>query len=222
MPGVGCSARSREVLPYWMRWHAYATPEEVITGKRDHGPGPEHWDRVEALVLRARRGDQDAFRELLELHQDRVTSTLVACGVRCPETARDLAQDVALRAWTSLQRLRDPRTFPAWIRRIAANAARDDLRRRAVRREEALDVAVELVAEEDPHDHAERVAEARLMLAALDDEDDELVDLLVARAEGTPVEELAGRLDLSKGALKMRLMRVRQRLRRRLDELRGV
>lgn len=183
--------------------------------------GSEHWDLVELLVRQARTGDAEAFRRLLELHQSRVTATLVACGVRCPETARDLAQDVALRAWTSLERLRDPRTFPAWIRRIAANAARDHLRRRAVRHEETLEAALDLADEEDPHQHAERVAETRLMLAALEDEDDEVVDLLVARAEGAPVEELAERMAVSKGALKMRLLRVRRRLRLRLDELRG-
>lgn len=149
-----------------------------------------------------------------------MTSTLFACGVRCPETARDLAQDVALRAWHRLGDLHDPRTFPAWIRRIAANAARDHLRRRAVRREEELDAALDLAGDDDPHQVAERVAELRFMLAALEQEDAEVVDLLLARADGVPVEELAARTGVSQGALKMRLMRARTRLRQRLDQLR--
>jgi RNA polymerase sigma-70 factor (ECF subfamily) len=179
------------------------------------------WDETERLVRRARRGDADAFRLLLEGHRGAVTSTLVACGVRSPETARDLAQDVALKAWLSLGKLEDPRAFPAWVRRIAANAARDHLRRMAVRREEELDDALELEAADDPHDQAERLAEVRLMLAALAEEDGEVVDLLVARANGVSVEELADRMGISSAALKMRVMRVRKRLRARLEELGG-
>jgi len=175
---------------------------------------------VAALVARARRGDEEAFRRLLDAHRRAITSTLFACGVRCPETARDLAQDVALRAWSNLARLEDPRTFPAWIRRIAGNAARDHLRRRAVRREEELDLALELQSEDDPHQRSERLAELRFMLAALEEEDREVVDLLMARADGVSVEELAQRTGLSQGALKMRLLRLRGRLRERLEALR--
>ena len=182
--------------------------------------GVDHWDNVASLVQRARGGDGESFRQLLEMHRLAVTSTLVTCGVRCPETARDLAQDVSLRAWTKLDRLHDSRSFPAWIRRIAANAARDHLRRLSVRREETLDSALALESDDDPHLKAERVAELRLMLVALEEEDAETVDLLMARANGVGVEELASTLGLSQGALKMRLLRVRQRLKRRLEELR--
>ena len=178
------------------------------------------YDQIELLAGRARRGDHEAFRVLLEQHRSAVVSTLYACGVRCPETAQDLAQDVALRAFRKLDSLKDPRTFPAWLRRIAANAARDHLRRAAVRREDELDEALQLEGEEDPHERAERVAELRLMLAALTEEEDEVVNLLVARAEGVPVATLATSMGISPDALKMRVMRVRKRLRARLAELR--
>jgi len=179
------------------------------------------WEATAALVRRARDGDQSAFAELLQSHRSAITSTLFACGVRQKETAQDLAQDVALRAWDRLANLKDPRTFTAWVRRIAANAARDHLRRMAVRKEDELDTAIHVEADEDdPHIQAERVAEVRLMLTALDCEDPEVVDLLVAKADGESIASMAERLSLSEGALKMRLMRVRKRLRKRLEELR--
>ena len=178
------------------------------------------WDAIELLVRRARKGDHDAFRALLDEHRSAVVSTLFACGVRCPETARDLAQEVALRAWTKLGKLQEPRTFPAWVRRIAANAARDHLRRTATRREKELEDAISLEGGENPHERAERVVEIRLMVAALLEEDDEVVELLVARAEGVPVDTLAERLGISPDALKMRTMRARKRLRARLEDLR--
>jgi RNA polymerase sigma-70 factor (ECF subfamily) len=178
------------------------------------------WDAIGALVRRARRGDEAAFRELLDAHRSVVSSTLFACGVRSAETARDLAQDVAFRAWQRLGSLKDPRTFPAWLRRIAANAARDHLRRLAVRREDDLEHALSLAGRDDPQDRAERTAEVRLMLAALAGEDAEVVRLLVARAEGVSVEALAAELEISADALKMRVMRARKRLRARLEALR--
>jgi RNA polymerase sigma-70 factor (ECF subfamily) len=179
----------------------------------------DRWQATADLVRRARTGDQEAFADLLQSHRAAITSTLVACGVRRPETAQDLAQDVALKAWNRLAGLKDPRTFPAWVRRIAANAARDHLRRMAVRRERELDEAVDLVSDDDPHRQAERLAEIRLMLTVLDQEDDEVVELLVARADGESIENMAGRLELSEGALKMRLMRARKRLRAKLEAL---
>ena len=179
------------------------------------------WDAIELLVRRARKGDHDAFRTLLDEHRSAVASTLFACGVRCRETARDLAQEVALRAWTKLEVLKDPRSFPAWVRRIAANAARDHLRRVAVRREDELDVALSLEGGDNPHKRAERVAEIRLMMAALIEEDDEVIRILIARAEGVPGEAFARSLGITADALKMRVMRARKRLRVRLAELRG-
>ncbi|MGD9252633.1 MAG: sigma-70 family RNA polymerase sigma factor [Holophagae bacterium] len=178
------------------------------------------WDEIELLVRRAQRRDEDAFRALLDQHRDAVVSTLFACGVRCRETARDLAQDVAVRAWQRLDTIKDPRAFPAWLRRIAANAARDNLRRAAVRKEDVLDEALEFESGDDPHQQAERVAEVRYMLSVLADEDDEVVELLVARADGVPVERLAASMGISPDALKMRLMRARKRLRARLEALR--
>ena len=140
--------------------------------------------------------------------------------MRCRETARDLAQEVALRAWRNLDRLQDPRAFTAWLRRIAANAARDHLRWLAVRRERALEDAADVVSEEDPHHRSERLAELRLMLAALEAEDPDSRHLILARARGISIAELAGELGVSEGAVKMRLLRVRQRLQRRLQTLR--
>ncbi len=178
------------------------------------------WEATAVLVRRARSGDERAFAELLQSHRAAITSTLFACGVRQPETAQDLAQDVALRVWNSLSSLNDPRTFKAWVRRIAANAARDHLRRMAVRKEDELDAALHVESDDDPHVQAERLAELRLMMTALDSEDAEVVELLMAKADGESIESIAGRLSLSEGALKMRLMRVRKRLKKKLEELR--
>ena len=107
-----------------------------------------NWNEIARLVRQARAGDGEAFRRLLQQHRSAVTSTLIACGVRSEDTALDLAQEVAIRAWRRLDSLTDERSFTAWVRRIAANAARDHLRRMAVRREDDLETALELVADD--------------------------------------------------------------------------
>lgn len=179
------------------------------------------WDAVAVLVRRARRGDEDAFRRLLESQRATIVSTLAACGVRSRDTAFDLGQEVALRVWSALPELRDPRALGGWLRRITANVARDHLRRLAVRPEESLEEAAELVADDDPWANAARADELRLMLAAIGEEEPRVVELLVASAEGASVAELSRRAGTTEGALKMRLSRVRQRLRRRLAALRA-
>ena len=59
------------------------------------------------------------------------------------------------------------------------------------------------------------------VMAALAEEDDEAIQILIARAEGVSGEKLAQSLGISVDALKMRVMRMRKRLRARLSELRG-
>ena len=184
--------------------------------------GSELKDQVREvrLVRQALQGDEDAFRQLLEEHRQAITSTLVACGVRCSETAADLAQDCALRAWQQLSSLRNPRAFSPWIRRIAANAARDHLRRVAIRREDEMSAARDIADGSSPYLDAERRAELEMMLQALGTEQPESVDLLLASANGVSSHELARRLDISEAAFKMRLVRLRKRLRAQLEKLR--
>lgn len=176
--------------------------------------------RIRRLVRDAQKGDEEAFRELLEEHRSAITSTLIACGVRSAETAGDLTQDTALRAWLRLGSLRNPSSFSPWIRRIAANAARDHLRRLAIRREENLESAAHLASPEDPRQDAERRAEIQEMMSALSGEEESNIALLKERADGVPVRHIAERLGISGDALKMRIMRIRKRLRRRLEKTR--
>jgi len=183
---------------------------------------------IARLVRESRNGSEESFRKLLELHRQAIASTLYACGIRLRDTAEDLTQDTALRAWTRLDRLKDPRSFPAWIRRIAANTARDHLRKLAVRRESlavrresSLESALDLESSEDPEELAQRASEVRMMLLALSGEDKDVLALLRARAEGVPIAEMARAAGIAEAAMKMRLMRVRQRLRKRLDKLRA-
>lgn len=78
-------------------------------------------------------GDQNAFRLLLERHQERLFGYLIGM-VRDREVANDLFQETFLRVVAAMQRERASYTHQnrwlPWVMRIARNAALDHLRAR--------------------------------------------------------------------------------------------
>jgi len=78
-------------------------------------------------------GDQNAFRLLLERHQERLFGYLIGM-VRDREVANDLFQETFLRVVAAMQRERATYTHQnrwlPWVMRIARNAALDHLRAR--------------------------------------------------------------------------------------------
>ncbi|MDX2176917.1 MAG: RNA polymerase sigma factor [Candidatus Sumerlaeia bacterium] len=79
------------------------------------------------LVARARQGDQGAYGLLVERHFGAAFAVALA-ALRNHESAEDLAQEVFLRAWLHLGRLRDADSFAAWTVRMARNLAASRLR----------------------------------------------------------------------------------------------
>lgn len=80
-----------------------------------------------------KQGDTQAFRQLVERHQERIYSYLLG-WVRDPEVANDLFQETFLRVLAALRQERASYTqqgrWLAWVMRIARNAALDYLRSR--------------------------------------------------------------------------------------------
>ena len=86
------------------------------------------------LVLRAKRGNLDAFNELVLRFQDAVYNTALRI-VRDSAIADDVAQTAFISAWQKIETFRGE-VFKPWILRIATNAAYDELRR--ARRRQAI------------------------------------------------------------------------------------
>jgi RNA polymerase sigma-70 factor, ECF subfamily len=107
-------------------------------------------DRTETiLVERAREGDADAFRELVESYSPKLFR--LAWRITGDEqSAEDAVQETFLRAYRSLGRFDARSQFSTWLHRIAVNAALDLLRkqqRQRLHREVGLDGATD---ETDP------------------------------------------------------------------------
>ncbi|MEZ5401728.1 MAG: RNA polymerase sigma factor [Bryobacteraceae bacterium] len=80
------------------------------------------------LVGQARRGNVDAYNQLVSRWERRVYNYVVRLlGSR--EDALDITQDVFLKAWQNLAKLEDPAKFSSWLYRIAHNEAFSLLRK---------------------------------------------------------------------------------------------
>ncbi|RMG17823.1 MAG: sigma-70 family RNA polymerase sigma factor [Planctomycetota bacterium] len=121
-----------------------------------------------ALVLRARDGDDDAFRELVERYQQRVF--WVARGLLGnDEDARDAAQDAFVRVHRALDRFDTTMRFYTWLYQIVVNRCIDKLRRRSKRQAASLDAVGEVAGEEANHGEAlEREELRQRVLRVLD------------------------------------------------------
>lgn len=185
----------------------------------DHAPSGGD---LTALIELVRGGDRDAFAALMAAHE-RPVRVYLAQLVGDDEQARDLAQDVFLRVWDHIGELRDPASFRAWLFRLATNAARSALRRRRLLAWISLDRPPALRGQESGDDQRpaesllgpapesgfdERLAESQALAAALRRVPLEYRACLLLHAGlGFSVAEVARQLDLTSGAVRMRLHR---------------
>ncbi len=161
-------------------------------------PSPAQMD---GWVQEAQGGSQPAFERLHRVYGRVVYGVLLARVP--PAEADDLVQDVLLRAWQQLPRLRDTRAFGPWICRIARNRATDWHRRR--RPAAAL---VETAVSMPPR------AEALEALAAIQTLPRSYREPLVLRlVEGLSGPEIAERTGLTAGSVRVNLHRGMARLR---------
>src|SRR5256885_15654236 len=98
------------------------------------------------LVQATRRGDKQAFVEIVARHQAMVCG--IALGILGDFAAsEDAGQEAFLTAWRKFHELREPDRLRAWLSQIARNAALGQLRRK---RGEAPLEAAELLPDESP------------------------------------------------------------------------
>ena len=85
------------------------------------------------LIVLCQQGDRECFRLLYQRYQQRVRSTLYQlCG---QSSLDDLVQEVFLRAWKGLPKLKKTQYFSTWLYRISWNVATDRRRKLAKTRE---------------------------------------------------------------------------------------
>lgn len=171
------------------------------------------------LVQLSLAGDRTAFSQLVIRHLPRVRRVLFAAAK--PEDVDDLLQEAFLQAYLGLESLREPARFRAWVCGIGLNLARMRYRSawQGVVSWEQLQERETAVY--DPHVSIEQQAEKQIALtqlrqAMVDLPSAERDALLLVYQNGLTHRETAVALNISVGAVKVRVHRGRHRLRERL------
>lgn len=173
------------------------------------------------VIERAQSGDPAAFNEVVHTYRRRIFGTIARLIGR-PEDVEDVAQEVFMRLYYSLDQLRSPEVFEPWLYRLTVNAALDYLRKRKKRYHESRvsDLSEQQVMMADASAGAragnEESYRARVremvdeLLSAVSEEDRILLTL--KEVEGLSLKELEGIYHVNENALKVRLFRARQRV----------
>jgi RNA polymerase sigma-70 factor (ECF subfamily) len=183
------------------------------------------------LVARLVRRDEEAFNEVVRLHGDRVFN-LVLRMVGSRAEAEDIAQEVFVTVFKSIDSFRSEAKLSTWLLRIAANHAKNRIKYLARRRgsggESGATDSAELADEGkspiqshiDAPDVLLEAAETEEMMQkaiATLDEDQRLL-VVLRDVEELSYEEIVEITGLPEGTVKSRLHRARMTLKELLEE----
>jgi RNA polymerase sigma-70 factor (ECF subfamily) len=171
-------------------------------------------------IQKAQAGDDAAFNQVILAYRKRIMGTIARLIGR-PEDVEDVAQEVFLRLYYSLDQLRTPEVFEPWLYRLTVNASYDYLRKQRRRNESRMaDLSEQQVMMADAsaggkanseQNHRTQVKELLdSLLGSLSQEDQILLKL--KEVEGLSLKELEKVYRVKENALKVRLFRARQRV----------
>jgi RNA polymerase sigma-70 factor (ECF subfamily) len=184
-------------------------------------------DETESVaVARARAGDGDAFRLLVERHS-RSVFRLAYRMTANEQDAEDVVQETFLRAFRQIDKFDNRASFGTWIYRIAANYSLDLMRSRRKRedhREGEPDVLDTLPTAALPADRVVYSSQLRehvdAAMAGLSPQ--ERTAFVLRHFEGQSIEEIGEALGIGLSATKNSIFRAVQKLRRTLEPLVGT
>ena len=173
------------------------------------------WEIATTTVTDAAGGDADALARIVAAHHDDMARVcFVICGDQ--DLAQDAVQSAWPIAWRKLGTLRDPARLRPWLVSVAANEARQ-----AMRRQRRAHVVAEIALDAVGTSGADPAAGAELLdlahaLRRLPPDDRALLALrYVADFDAT---ELGRALGMSPSGVRSRLSRLLARLRTELDD----
>jgi RNA polymerase sigma-70 factor (ECF subfamily) len=186
----------------------------------------ENW----LLAAKAALGNETAYEALISKYQVPV-HRFVFRSVDDEETARDLTQEVFVKAWFGLRKASRHGRFTTWLFQIAVNVCRDFAKSKAARQTRmtfslAADAKAERPQEKDfphpdspPDAQAEQAELTRFIDAQISELPDELRhSFLLGALEGESHKKVAEILGLSPKAVEVRIYRARRLLAQRLAE----
>jgi RNA polymerase sigma-70 factor (ECF subfamily) len=181
-------------------------------------------------IDRARKGDHEAYRVLVERYQARAFR-LALRVLADPDRAQDAVQDGFLKAYRSLDKFEGRSGFYTWLYRLVFNVCIDLKRRDRSNRhvewndEVATQVSAAAPEESRPHEAGNPWRELRrgelreaLTKAVAALPEDARRTLLMREVDGLTYAAIAEALGIPKGTVMSRLHHARRRVREQLEE----
>lgn len=181
------------------------------------------------LAQLARSGDRFAFRELVDMYQNKIFHLAYRMLGNIQE-AEDVVQETFLRVYINLERYDPAQKFSTWIYRIGTNLCIDHLRKRKRKKDVSLDANVydsdsadgyDLMPADEQHrpDNQLVLSETKRQIRdMLDQLPDQYKSIVILRyLHDMSLQEISEVLDLPVTTIKTRLHRGREFLRNRLD-----
>lgn len=132
------------------------------------------------MIRHARAGDVEAFEALVKRHERRVLKVAYQM-VGNLDDAQDIAQDVFIRLWKYMSKMRDEAKFTTWLYRLVVNASYDHLNRYKLSRGQ--------VSLDDPNSGPDELADEGAIAIDRDAAGRQLRDKVVAALDRlTPAE----------------------------------
>jgi RNA polymerase sigma factor (sigma-70 family) len=179
------------------------------------------------LIQQLREGDEQAFKSLVTNYQDLVYNTALGV-VQNSEDAEDVAQEVFIQVYRSIDQFKGDARLSTWIYRITTTKALDHIRSRKRKKRFAFITSLfgpndELVHEPVDFQHPgvalDRKEQAALlfqMIAQLPE--NQKVAFTLHKTEELSYQEIADVMQLSISAVESLLFRARQNLRKLLEK----
>ncbi len=180
------------------------------------------------LVSRAIEGELSAFEKLVARYQNKIIG-YSARMLGDQDEAEDVAQEVFIKAYRSLDSFRGDAQFSTWIYRIATNLCIDRIRARKRRPQQAYSLDEPMDKDEDkggreiadssaePTREVEREELRRRVREVMSEMPEKMRTILVmCDMQGMAYDEIAKVLDCPIGTVKSRLFHARADLGRRL------
>ena len=180
------------------------------------------------LVLRVQHGDKRAFDVLVLKYQQRVAS-IVSRYLRDQDEVADVTQEAFIKAYRALANFRGDAQFYTWLYRIAINTAKNHLVAKSRRPPntdkdindgEFSENSVVLEAEDQPETLLARDQLQSVILAAVDDLQEDLRTALMLREfDGLSYEEIAEIMACPVGTVRSRIFRARETIEKKIAQM---
>jgi RNA polymerase sigma-70 factor, ECF subfamily len=178
------------------------------------------------LLNEVKAGKAAAFKTLVEQYHDRVINTCYGF-VRNREDARDVAQDVFIEIYQSLENFREEAKLSTWIYRISVTKSLDFLRRKNRKKRMGKfkrlfnidDVAerLEQPSGSNPDKNVEKMERDRILQQAIDRlPENQKIAVTLSKYEGFSNKEISGIMNTSVSSVESLIHRAKVNLKKKL------